>query len=79
MTNGLLILYMTKYLCISSYIRKPFLLYMTLQPLPSEFPYIGGKFSFFFIGESSSNKNPSSLQRLKKASVIKKKKQLYQL
>jgi hypothetical protein len=36
---------MTKYLRISSYIRKPFLiLYMALQPLPSEFPLI-----FFFI------------------------------
>ncbi len=27
MTNGLLILYMGKYLRISSYIRKPFLIY----------------------------------------------------
>jgi hypothetical protein len=36
---------MTKYLRISSYIRKPFLiLYMALQPLPSEFRLI-----FFFI------------------------------
>jgi hypothetical protein len=40
---------MGKYLRISSYIRKPFLiLYMTLQLLHSEFPYIWGKFSFLF-------------------------------
>jgi len=32
--------YMTKYLRISSY--------MTLQPFPSEFPYIWGKFYFHF-------------------------------
>ncbi len=37
--------YMVKYLCISSYIRKPFL---TLQPIPAEFPYIWGKLSFLF-------------------------------
>jgi hypothetical protein len=39
MTNGLLIQYMGKYLCISSSIRKPSS-YMTLQLLHSEFPYI---------------------------------------
>ncbi len=36
MTNGLL---MGKYLRISSYIRKPFLI-LTLQLLQSEFPYV---------------------------------------
>jgi hypothetical protein len=25
---------------------------MTLQPIPSEFPYIGGKFLFFFISDA---------------------------
>ncbi len=39
--------YMTKYLRISSYIRKPFLC-MTLQLLHSEFPYIWGKCYFLF-------------------------------
>jgi hypothetical protein len=41
MTNGFLIY--GKYLGISSYIRKAFLIYMyclTLQLIPSEFPYI---------------------------------------
>ncbi len=36
---------LTKYLLISSYIRKPFL---TLQQLHSEFPYIEWKFYFIF-------------------------------
>ncbi len=40
---------MGKNLCISSYIRKPFLIqYMTLHLIPSEFPYIWGKFCFLF-------------------------------
>jgi hypothetical protein len=40
---------MGKYLRISSYIRKPFLiLYMTLQLIHSEFPYIWGTFDFLF-------------------------------
>jgi hypothetical protein len=39
--------YMIKYLRISSYIRKTFL--MTLQLIPSEFPYMWGKFRFLFI------------------------------
>jgi hypothetical protein len=39
-TNGLLIYDYTVYLRISSYIRKPFLIYSkTLKPLPSAFPY----------------------------------------
>ncbi len=38
-----------KYWRISSYIRKSFLNYMTLHPIPSEFPYIWGKFSFLFL------------------------------
>ena len=38
---------MGKYLCISSYIRKPSS-YLTLQLLHSEFPYISGKFYFLF-------------------------------
>ncbi len=38
---------MTKYLRISSYIRKPFL-YMTLQLLHSEYPYIWEKLYFLF-------------------------------
>ncbi len=37
--------YMVKYLRISSYIRNPYLTYMTI---PSEFPYIWGKFCFLF-------------------------------
>ncbi len=42
--------YMVKYLRISSYIRKPFIIYsMTLQLLHFEFPYIRGKFDFFYI------------------------------
>jgi len=36
---------------ISSYIRKPSS-YMTLHPIPSEFPYIWGKFCFLFISAS---------------------------
>ena len=39
--------YKRKYLRISSYIRKPFLIY-TLQLLHSEFPHIWGKFHFLF-------------------------------
>jgi hypothetical protein len=39
---------MTKYLRISLSIRKPFPSYITLQPLPSEFPSIWGQFSFLF-------------------------------
>jgi hypothetical protein len=39
--------YMVNYLRIFSYIRNPFL--MTLQPIPSEFPYIWGRFRFLFI------------------------------
>ncbi len=39
--------YMTTVCRISLYIRKPFL--MTLQPLPSEFPYIWGQFRFLFL------------------------------
>ncbi len=43
-------LYMRKYLRISSYIRKPFLiLYMTLQLPHSEFPFIWGQFDFLFL------------------------------
>jgi hypothetical protein len=39
--------YMVKYLCISSYIRKPFLI-MSLQPISSEFVFYMRKiFSFF--------------------------------
>jgi hypothetical protein len=49
MTNGLLI-YIVKYLRISSYIRKPFFIYLMNSKLfHSEFPYIGGKFDFLFI------------------------------
>jgi hypothetical protein len=48
MTNGSS--YMGKYLRISSYIRKPFLiLYMTLQLLHSEFPDYEENLIFFFI------------------------------
>ncbi len=40
---------MLKYLCISSYIRKPFLIqYMTSQPIPFKCPYTWGKFSILF-------------------------------
>ncbi len=40
---------MVKYLLISSYIRKPFLIYdFTPDPIPSEFPHIWGKFYFIF-------------------------------
>ena len=40
------------YLRISSYIRKPFLMqYMTLRPIPSEFPY-EENWAFFFISVS---------------------------
>jgi hypothetical protein len=39
--------YMVKYLHVSSYIRSPFS-YMTLQQIPSEFPYRWGKFRFIF-------------------------------
>ena len=39
--------YMGKYLLISSYIRKPFLIY-DFQPLHSEIPCIEGKFYFIF-------------------------------
>jgi hypothetical protein len=39
--------YMTKYWRISSYIRKPFLIYMTVQLFPSEYPYIRGIFFSF--------------------------------
>ncbi len=42
MTNGLLIY---AYLRISSYIRKLFLIF-DFAPIPSELPYIWGKFSF---------------------------------
>ncbi len=42
-------LHSLKYLCISSYIRKPFLIYMTLHSIPSEFPYMWGKFCFSFL------------------------------
>jgi hypothetical protein len=46
--------YKVKYLRISSYIRKPFLIYISLQLLHSEFPYIWGKFHFrFFISVGS--------------------------
>jgi hypothetical protein len=38
---------MVKYLRISSYIRKPFLIYDFAQT-QFEFPHIGGKFSFLF-------------------------------
>jgi hypothetical protein len=47
MTNGLLILYMGKYLRISSCIRKPFLIY-DVATAPPEFPNIRGKFDFLF-------------------------------
>ncbi len=40
--------YMTKYLRIFSYIKKPLLIY-DLQQIPSEFPYTQGKLSFFFF------------------------------
>jgi hypothetical protein len=39
--------YMDKYLRISSYIRSPSSC-ITLKPIPSEFPNIWGKFSFFY-------------------------------
>ncbi len=40
--------YMIKYLPVSSYTRKPFLIqYITLRLLHSEFPYIWGKLDFF--------------------------------
>ncbi len=55
-TNGLLIQYMTKNLRISSYIWKPFL--MTLLLLPSEFPYIWGKFYFLLSDARFFNKKP---------------------
>ncbi len=42
---------MVKNVRISSYIRKPSS-YMTLHPIPSEFPYIWGKFCFLFISAS---------------------------
>ncbi len=45
--SGGLLIYMTKYLCTSSYIRKPYLKY-DFAPDLSEFPYIWGKFSFLF-------------------------------
>ncbi len=48
--------YMTKYLRISSYIRKNFLVYMTFQLLPSEFPYIEESFILFFISVDGENK-----------------------
>jgi hypothetical protein len=58
---------MTKYLRISSYIRKPFLiLYKTLQPLPSKFPYILGKSILFFISAAAqkyNNQNPLALKK----------------
>jgi|LakMenEpi03Aug12_release.lakeMendotaPanAssembly.Ray.scaffolds.fasta_scaffold216850_1 hypothetical protein len=38
---------MTIYLLISSYIRKPFLIY-DFATSPSDFPYLWGKFSFLF-------------------------------
>jgi len=38
---------MTKYLCIPHILGSTFS-YMALQPLPSEFPYILGKFNFLF-------------------------------
>ncbi len=50
LTNSLLILYMGKYLRISSYIRKPFLI-LTLQLLHSEFPY--NEENLFIIVEHS--------------------------
>ncbi len=40
--------YVGKYLRISSYIRKPFLIYLTLQLLYSEFPYMRKNVLFFF-------------------------------
>ncbi len=39
--------YLIKYLRISSYIRKPFL--MTLHPIPSEFPYTYEENFFSFL------------------------------
>ncbi len=47
MTNGLLIYYMVKYLRISSYIRRTFLIY-DFATVPSEFPHIRRKFRFLF-------------------------------
>ncbi len=38
----------TKYLRISSYIIASLASYMTLQPIPSEFPYVWRKLSFLF-------------------------------
>jgi hypothetical protein len=47
-----------KYLHISSYIRKPFLiLYMTMHLIPSEFPYIWGIF-FSFLSVYCMYENP---------------------
>ncbi len=46
--------YMTKYLRISSYIRKTYLIYVPyLHLIPSKFPDIWGKFSFLFISAQS--------------------------
>ncbi len=46
--------YVTKYLRISSYIRKPFLiLYMALHPVPTKFPYTVYKENFLFLSVSS--------------------------
>jgi hypothetical protein len=39
---------MTKYLRICSYVLGSPSSYMTVQPIPSEFPYIWGKFRFLF-------------------------------
>jgi hypothetical protein len=39
---------MGKYLRISSILESPSS-YMTLQPIPSKFPYIWGKFIFSFL------------------------------
>ncbi len=49
---------MTKYLRISSFIRKIFLVNMTFQPLPSEFPYCiyEENFILFFISVDGESK-----------------------
>ncbi len=48
--------YMTKYLRISSYIRKIFLVNMTFQPLPYEFPYMRKILFYFFISVDGESK-----------------------
>jgi hypothetical protein len=49
MTNGLLIYCMTKNICAIPQILGSPSLFMTLQPILSEYPYICGKFLFLFV------------------------------